>query len=82
MAVIPRMHDPAKITCSIGIASALFDLSNDEFISRYIRRNKIVTDKLHQLDMKRVLQLYDQTPDRKKTLAIRDWQARKQFDSD
>ena len=69
-----------KITASIGLASALFDISDDEFISRYIRRNKIVTDRLHQVSMTRLLQLYDETPERKKTLAIRAWQNHKQFD--
>ncbi len=82
MAVLPRLYlmNKNQDKCSIGLASALFDMPDAQFVNQYIKTGKCHADKLHQVSWSRVLWLYDQTPDRKKQRAIALWRMNKAFD--
>ena len=69
------MKDHEKIRCSLGIASALLDISEEEFVSRYVNRGAIYSDKLHQFFMRDVLMLYNASPDRQKTISYLNWRS-------
>jgi len=47
-----------KQTCSLGTASALFDMSNADFVKQFVVTNRIQANRLHQFDMKDVMRLY------------------------
>lgn len=47
-----------RIRCSIGIAAALLNVSDDEFARRYVRTGYLEPDRLHQFAMRDVLKLY------------------------
>ncbi len=49
----------ARLTCSLGSASALFNMSNAEFVNTFVVTNRIRANRLHQFDMKDVTRLYD-----------------------
>jgi len=65
--------------CPIGLASALFDMSDERFVREYIRTGRIHADRLHQLNWSRVLWLYNQTPERRKKHAIDEWKMKRDF---
>ncbi len=66
------MRSPENETCSIGLASALFNLSDAEFVHQYIRSYKLRVNKLHQLNWHQVLMLYWPKAEREKWQAIND----------
>jgi len=67
MAVIPRMHDPThNDKCSIGLASAMFNISDAHFVAKYIRSGRVPIDRLHQVSWRRVLKIYIQERDKQK----------------
>ncbi len=68
-------------TCSLGTASALFNISDEEFVSRFVRRNQIYADKLHQFKMRDVLKLYESTNDSKERITKNAWSRRKDLDT-
>lgn len=48
----------SPITCTIGIASALFNMSDARFVARYLKNGKIPVDRLHRMRMRDVLRAY------------------------
>ena len=54
---VPNRNPPEAITCSIGMAAALFDLSDGDFTKRFIKSKRIKLDRLHQVPMRRLLQI-------------------------
>ncbi len=51
-------RDTGRLTCSLGAASALFDMDRDEFWNTFVTTNRIRPTRLHQFYMKDVRRLY------------------------
>ncbi len=50
-------RNPAKVTCSLGEASGLFNMSESAFFQKFVITNRIRWNRLHQFQMSDVIRL-------------------------
>jgi len=81
MTVTSQPEVPNRIAelrmCSLGAASALFDMSDEDFVTHYVQRHAIYADKLHRFKMADVLKLYEALPVSRKRIATNNYYRRK-----
>ncbi len=65
---------------SIGLASALFNMSDKRFVREFVSTGKLRMDRLHQLQWSRVLRVYFELPEQRKREAIAAWRLKKAFE--